>query len=83
MSQQSHYADASRASPAAVLADYLPETTAADEIEHTPRTMRKWRQRGEGPAYVKVGRKVYYARSALIDWLRRQEVKPIRSRGAR
>lgn len=37
-------------------AEYLPSTTG---------TMQWWRHVGRGPAYIKLGHKVYYRRSAL------------------
>jgi hypothetical protein len=33
------------------------------------RTLRRWRQEGSGPAYVKVGRKVMYRPSDVQTWL--------------
>jgi len=39
-------------------------------------TLAAWRCQGRGPRYVKVGRKVYYRRSALTEWLRAQERDP-------
>jgi hypothetical protein len=36
------------------------------------RTLERWRMTGAGPAYVKVGRRVAYRRSALDGWLRGQ-----------
>jgi predicted DNA-binding transcriptional regulator AlpA len=33
------------------------------------RTLRRWRQEGRGPAYVKVGRKVMYRPSDVQAWI--------------
>jgi hypothetical protein len=44
------------------------------------RTLRKYRDLGSGPAYVVIGRKVFYTRDALIDWLDSKIVKPVRER---
>lgn len=39
-------------------------------------TMTNWRYRGVGPKYVKIGRKVFYRRTDLDDWLNAQSVDP-------
>ena len=36
------------------------------------RTLERWRATGDGPAYVKVGHRVRYRRSALDRWLRQR-----------
>jgi predicted DNA-binding transcriptional regulator AlpA len=33
------------------------------------RTLRRWRQAGRGPAYVKVGRRVMYRPSDIQTWI--------------
>jgi predicted DNA-binding transcriptional regulator AlpA len=35
----------------------------------TPLTIESWRRRGEGPAYVRIGRRVLYPRAAVAEWL--------------
>ncbi|MBY5889093.1 helix-turn-helix domain-containing protein [Rhizobium leguminosarum] len=37
-------------------------------------TLQYWRYRRRGPAYVKLGRHVYYRESALRDFIRQGEV---------
>lgn len=34
----------------------------------TARTLANWRSTGQGPAYVKVGGRVLYALSAVLQW---------------
>ncbi|MBK1621711.1 DNA-binding protein [Lamprobacter modestohalophilus] len=41
------------------------ETEAAIYLGISPRTLQAWRGRGDGPAFVKVGRAVRYDRAAL------------------
>jgi hypothetical protein len=65
-----------------LLADYLPERQAADELLQKLRTLRLWRSQGIGPAWVKVGRRVLYSRSTLLNWVASNEVKPVRSKPA-
>jgi hypothetical protein len=42
----------------------------------TPATLQWWRVVGRGPAYVKVGRRVAYHKSALDDFLEKGVVQP-------
>jgi len=37
-------------------------------------TAAKWRMRGDGPAYIKIGRSVRYEANAVRDWLQSQAV---------
>jgi predicted site-specific integrase-resolvase len=38
----------------------LETVHAADELGLSPRTLEGWRRRGEGPPYLKFGRRVKY-----------------------
>jgi hypothetical protein len=38
----------------------------------SPRTVERWRTTGQGPVFVRVGRRVLYRRSAIQDWLNQQ-----------
>jgi hypothetical protein len=38
----------------------LETVYAADELGLSPRTLEGWRRRGEGPPYLKIGRRVKY-----------------------
>lgn len=38
----------------------------------SPRTMERWRHRGTGPRFVRVGRMVGYTRQGIEDWLQHQ-----------
>ncbi len=37
------------------------------------RTLRRWRDLRQGPPHVRIGRKVYYRRGALQQWLLARE----------
>ncbi|EIC19500.1 helix-turn-helix transcriptional regulator [Thiorhodovibrio frisius] len=43
----------------------LNETEAALSLDLSPRTLQAWRIRGEGPAFVKLGRSVRYDRAEI------------------
>lgn len=52
--------------PAGVL---LTEDQAAHLLSLAPNTLRAWRMRGTGPAFIVVGDAVRYRRLALSAWL--------------
>ena len=53
--------------PVPVLA--VDEATAADLLSVSPMTLRSWRSRGNGPSFVKAGRRVVYRVADLEGWL--------------
>jgi hypothetical protein len=47
-----------------------PPSAAGERLGGTAeQTLAKWRCRGEGPAYVKIGSRVYYEESALDAYI--------------
>lgn len=55
----------------------LLTTEQAAEILHVePPTLRSWRHRDIGPAYIKVGRKVFYRAEDIENWLAKCRVEP-------
>jgi hypothetical protein len=58
---------------------YTSEHDAAAQLHVTARTLRSWRQRGEGPRWVKIGRLIFYPNAGIAEWLRSLEQKPVRS----
>ena len=47
---------------------YLGPEDAAEYLGLSPKTLQRMRVTGEGPAYVKVRRRVIYDRLDLDDW---------------
>jgi hypothetical protein len=62
--------------------DYTPEPKAADQLRQTVRTLRKWRQLGLGPPWIKVGQRIYYSNVGMAAWLKSLERTPVRSHRA-
>jgi hypothetical protein len=62
-----------------LLADYLPERDAAKELRQSLRTLRAWRERGVGPGWLKIGRRVFYGRGTIMSWVQSQERQPVRA----
>lgn len=58
-------------------ADLLTPDEVADELETTRRTIDRWHSRRIGPPRIKVGRKVYYRREAVRDWLLANEGREV------
>lgn len=51
-----------------VLDPMVSDATLAAELNVTDRALRKWRNDGSGPAYLRIGRGVFYRRSAIERW---------------
>jgi hypothetical protein len=47
----------------------LPPSDIAGSLGVEINTLAKWRCRGEGPAYLKIGSRIMYEQSALDAWL--------------
>lgn len=58
-------------------ADLLTPDEVADELETTRRTIDRWHSRRIGPPRIKIGRKVYYRREAVRDWLLANEGREV------
>jgi excisionase family DNA binding protein len=50
----------------------LTEDQAAAYLGLVPNTLAKWRMRGEGPPFVRVGRLIRYDRTAIDRWVESQ-----------
>jgi len=49
------------------------EAETATVLDRHPRTMKRWRDLGEGPPFTRIGRQVFYRRAAVRDWLLNRE----------
>ena len=47
----------------------------------TEGTLSQWRFRGQGPTYVKFGKRVVYSGAALNDYIAEQTVTPVAASG--
>jgi predicted DNA-binding transcriptional regulator AlpA len=57
--------------------ELLTPEDVARMIRQSLITLARWRASGEGPRYVKLGRKIAYRRDALDEWIKGQEVRSI------
>ncbi len=51
----------------------LGQRRVAEKLGYNPRTLQRWRTEGEGPAFTMIGRKVFYERNDLQEWIDRQK----------
>jgi excisionase family DNA binding protein len=56
-----------------LLSEYLTEDEAASELKVCVRTLRRWRDLGQGPAITKLGRRALYRRTTVSAWLASRE----------
>ena len=61
------------APPAPLMAGWISRLDLARELGLSVDTLRRWDDRRIGPACVRAGRKIYYRRAAVLDWLEKQE----------
>lgn len=59
-----------------LLDDYLDEDACAAELDLAPITLATWRMQKKGPPVTRIGRRIYYKKSSLREWLASQEEKP-------
>lgn len=51
------------------VADLLDTPALAKKLGVQANTLEKWRVRGEGPTYVKIGRRIAYHPQDVEEWL--------------
>ena len=66
--------DGGREPSRALLSGWISRSDLAQELEVTEGTLRRWTLERWGPPCIRAGRKIYYRRSAVAEWLEDQEV---------
>jgi Helix-turn-helix domain len=56
--------------------DLIPDIDLAAELHQQRNTLAAWRHLGKGPAFTKIGRRVFYTRSDIKAWLDAQRREP-------
>ena len=69
--------------PRSLLVGWISRLELALELGVTVETLRRWEAQRFGPPCVRAGRKVYYRRDGVHDWLQLQEVPSPRRGGGR
>jgi len=62
---------------AKLLAAYCDEDELAEEVNHSVRTLRGWRRDGKGPPFVRIGRRAFYRKDGVLEWLRSKEKEAV------
>ena len=72
------------AEPLHLLADWISREQLAIELFVTPDTLARWDARRDGPPCTRIGRKVFYRRSSVEQWLlSREQGRPAPQRRGR
>ena len=71
--QDTMNAKGSREAPRTLLGGWISRSDLAQELEITEATLRRWAAERWGPPCIRAGRKVFYRRSAVVEWLEDQE----------
>ncbi len=68
-----------------LLGGWISRADLALQLGVSEDTLRRWDALRSGPPCIRAGRKIYYRRSAVIEWLEDQEAAGLRRarRGAR
>jgi hypothetical protein len=57
-----------------ILGGWISRADLAQELEVTEATLRRWAAERWGPPCIRAGRKIFYRRAAVVEWLEDQEV---------
>ena len=71
-----------QAQPRSLLSGWISRPDLALELDVSTDTLRRWEVQRFGPPCVRAGRKVWYRRVAVQDWLEEQEHDAPRRRRA-
>lgn len=62
-----------------LLADWISREQLARALDLTTDTLSRWEARRQGPPCTRIGRKIFYRRAAIQEWIRAQEqAQPVR-----
>jgi len=65
--------------PLDLLADWISREELARALRLKSDTLARWEARREGPPCTRIGRKTFYRRAAILEWIRAQEqAQPVR-----
>ena len=67
-----------------LLADWISREQLARALDLTTDTLSRWAARRQGPPCTRIGRKTFYRRAAIQEWIRAQEqAHPVRKKRGR
>jgi len=59
-----------------ILSEYLTKQELAAQLNRSIRSVDRWALTGDGPPFVRIGRRTLYRRAAVVEWLRGLEIRP-------
>jgi hypothetical protein len=59
-----------------ILSEYLTKEDLAAQLNRSIRSLDRWALNGDGPPYVRIGRRILYRREAILEWLKGLETTP-------
>ncbi len=62
--------------------EFLTPTQIAQLSGKSERTVDWWRETHQGPPFIRLGKSIFYRKSAFLAWLIAQEITPRKSRKA-
>ena len=65
--------------PTPLLADYMTPEQLAAELNKSPRTIDRWARLRIGPPRTVIGKKPYYRREAVREWMLSKEREQVRA----
>jgi hypothetical protein len=67
-----------------LLAEWISREQLAQQLMVTPDTLSRWEAKRVGPPCMRIGRKVFYRRASVEQWLlSREQSQPVRQRRSR
>jgi transcriptional regulator with XRE-family HTH domain len=67
-----------------LLAEWIGREQLAQQLMVTPDTLSRWEAKRVGPPCMRIGRKVFYRRASVEQWLlSREQNQPVRQRRSR
>jgi hypothetical protein len=59
-----------------ILSEYLTKAELASQLHRSIRSLDRWALTGDGPPCVRLGRRSFYRRAAVVEWIRGLELTP-------
>jgi hypothetical protein len=69
--------------PSNILSGHISESELAVQFRKSPRTLKRWRERGVRPKRTLIGKSIFYSAESVREWLASQEEKTPNRRGRR
>jgi hypothetical protein len=68
--------------PTTLMSGWISRTELAHQLGVSEDTLRRWDTAHSGPPCIRAGRKIFYRRSSVLNWLEEQETSAPRRKRA-